>query len=190
MNGTATSRRSFLSAGAAAATTVGVPATAAWAQDSADDVLEALWLRWRALSAESNRFSRSYDEATARLPWWAASGPAYLPDNGTENGWPAVQGVEPDENSMIRKLIRPGLSDIKKLLGHETSHCGERGARARYRDRVRALVKRPGLTFAVNLRAMLMSYWPTPSARTARRGLGARISRPPPNGPGDLRFEI
>lgn len=136
------SRRAFLSAGAAAATTVGVPATLAWARDGADDELEALWGRWRAQVAEGRRLSRLYHEASDRLPWWAAPGSAYLPCKGDTNGWPAIQGVEPDENPMVRRMIRPGLGDLKDLLRHETAICGDRSARARYRERVRALAFR------------------------------------------------
>ena len=54
MSRTGTLRRAFLSA-RDAATAVGVPATAALAQHRADNALEASWVRWRALYANSNR---------------------------------------------------------------------------------------------------------------------------------------
>lgn len=135
------SRRAFLSAGTAAVATSGFSATAAWAQDSADDALEPLWERWRALYINGLRISRAYNEASDRLPWWAAPGPTHVPDIGGTSGWPAIQGVEPHEHPGIRTLIRPGLADLKKNYQHETMF-GEERARNLYRKRVRALAKR------------------------------------------------
>lgn len=138
------SRRAFLSVGAAAVATVGVPAANAWSQDSADDELEALWERWRSLYVNGLRISRACREATDRLPWWAAPGPSHLPaDTGGIVGWPAIQDAEPPpEGSSVCRVVRPGLGDFKRWLKQETEMRGERIARERYRSQVRALAKR------------------------------------------------
>jgi hypothetical protein len=122
-----------------------VPLPAFGGGDGNADELDTLWRRWRAETAFSNELSRKWKEAHDSLPWWAAPGPQYLRADGTmdgaEVGWPAIQDMQPPEDEMVRRLIRPGLGDLQQLRQTE-GVFGTGEAQARYRRRVRELANR------------------------------------------------
>ena len=114
--------------------------------DDANGVVNALWGEYVALIARFREINAAIDEAKARLPEWARSGPGYLADDGTLQGvvvkWPQDLSVRPRLGYLAPARLGP--KNIKDFFDQEVAaHPMFRAeARARYRARMRALVGR------------------------------------------------
>lgn len=140
------SRRAFLRTSASAAAVLPVAAAPAIAA-SENDAFNALWERYRRATAEHAAATLAYSAAEARMPWWAAPGPAFadrdgILEKGVVSGWPAIQTWEPPTHQAVRVLIRPGLGDLKARFELNTSFWGRERALPAYRRSLRALAVR------------------------------------------------
>lgn len=140
-------RRAFLRSGTAAAASVPILATPAFAVSDADTAFKALWERYKRATAEHAAATLAYRAAVAKLPWWAASGPAYanrdgILEKGPISGWPAIQSWTPPTHQAIRVLIRPGPRDLRERFDIEASMWGRERALPAYRRKLRALAAR------------------------------------------------
>jgi hypothetical protein len=114
--------------------------------EAANAAVNSLWERYLRLIAESRRVCAEIREAEARLPEWACSGPKYLDEcgrlTGTHSvGWPQDLSVKPQLGRQV--LARIGPKDIRDSYQQELGLPDlRRGARERYRARMRALVAR------------------------------------------------
>ena len=123
-----TSRRSLLSAASVAAVSLCIPATAnAMSLASAlppplpqapvsDARLFELWEARQAAIAARVAAEAAFDEATARLPEWARSGPQYLASDGSFSGniepWPRMRAARPQKG--LFRNVRPSLAGIDR----------------------------------------------------------------------------
>ena len=107
---TATTRRAALGGLAGASVLAAIPPALASAASPADDIANRLWAQRHAYRQPYRDACMAVRRATAQLPDWARPGPSLLHPDGTLSddgfGWPAIQGVTPDEHDVI--LIRPG----------------------------------------------------------------------------------
>lgn len=142
-----TTRRAFLRTGTAAVAALPVAAVPAIVAASNAAAFDALWERFKQAKVEEAGAVRAYEEANAKVPWWAKTGPAYVTSRGMMEdgpvvGWPAIQDYEPPTHSIMQTLIRPGLSDLSRRFEAEASMWGRERALPVYRKRLRALAAR------------------------------------------------
>lgn len=144
------SRRCIVSGLAAVAIPTGAAAapTSFSATDTPDQAVDRLWRRRTELIVEGRAITAAREAAEARMPEWARSGPAYLRGDGAfagpHVGWPRDTAVRPPDYADMRRMCRPGPSDIAGWFARDVRNRPKEraSARAAYRFHMRELVVR------------------------------------------------
>lgn len=150
MAGANITRRGAVAAIAAAVAAPAIAAPVAGLQSSADATAARLWAERQAAVDRLRAASEAYDEASAKLPAWAQSGPRMIDRDGhpcgDNSGWPLDASVKPSPHGGNR-VVRPTIAECVEQFNFQVRVFEATGtrrseARALMRSKIRAITAR------------------------------------------------